>query len=124
MTPIELKHLIKDKCDTWLNPMGYSLHYSTPTYLAYSNNSIDLVWPWPLILCKVEPNDCNHTITVDLVAGGNTELMQIAIKDLSFEHPDIKDFISDLRYISNCIESIGKNPIAQFFRKKLREELN
>ena len=117
MTPIELKHLIKDKCDTWLNPMGYSLHYSTPTYLAYSNNSIDLVWPWPLILCKVEPNDCNHTITVDLVAGGNTELMQIAIKDLSFEHPDIKDFISDLRYISNCIESIGKTLLRSFLEK-------
>lgn len=123
MTPIELQHLIKDKCDTWLNPMGYSLHFSTPIYLAYSNNNIDLDWPWPLVICKVNPNDNSHKITVDLQAGGNTELMRITIKDLSFEHPSIKDFISDLRYISNCVQSMRTNPIAQHFRKNLRAEL-
>ena len=123
MTPIELQYLIKDKCDTWLNPMGYSLHFSTPTYLAYSNDNIDSDWPWPLIICKVNPNDNEHKITVDLKAGGNTELMQITIKDLSFGHPRIKDFISDLRYVSNCIQSMRKNPIAQHFRKNLRAEL-
>lgn len=123
MTPIELQHLIKDKCDTWLNPMGYSLHFSTSTYLAYSNNSIDSDWPWPLIVCKVNPNDESHKITVDLQAGGNTELMQITIKDLSFEHPSIKDFISDLRYMSNCVQSMRTNLIAQHFRKNLRAEL-
>ena len=73
--------------------MGYSLHFSTSTYLAYSNDVIDLDWPWPLIMCKVDPNDCNHRITVDLAAGGNIELMQITIKGLSFEHPYVKDFI-------------------------------
>lgn len=123
MTPIELQHLIKDQCDTWLNPMGYSLHFSTPTYLAYSNDTIDLNWPWPLIICKVAPNDCNHRITVDLKAGGNTGLMQITIKDLPFEYPDVKDFISDLRYISNCVQSMRKNPIAQHYIKVLRGEL-
>lgn len=121
MTPIELQHLIKDKCDTWLNPMGYSLHFSTPTYLAYSNDAIDLNWPWPLIICKVDPND--HKITVDLKAGGNTELMQITIKGLSFEHPYVKNFISDLRYISSCVQSMRKNPIAQHYIKVLREEI-
>ena len=123
MTPIELQHLIKDQCDTWLNPMGYSLHFSTSTYLAYSNDDIDLNWPWPLIICRVGPNDCNHRITVDLSASGDTELMQITIKGLSFEHHDVKDYISDLRYISNWVQSMRKNPIAQHYRKVLREEL-
>ena len=123
MTPTELQHLIKDKCDTWLNPMGYSLHFSTPTYLAYCNDAIDSNCPWPLIICKVDPKDCYHRITVDLAAGGNTELMQITIKGLSFEHPYVKDFISDLRYISNCVQSMRKNPIAQHYIKVLREEI-
>ena len=123
MTPIQLQHLIKDKCDTLLTPMGYSLHFSTSTYLAYSNDVIDLDWPWPLIMCKVDPNDCNHRITVDLAAGGNIGLMQITIKDLPFEYDDIKDFISDLRYISNCVQSMRKNPIAQHYIKVLRGEL-
>ena len=121
MTPIELQHLIKDQCDTWLNPMGYSLHFSTPTYLAYSNDAIDLNWPWPLIICKVDPND--HRIIVDLKAGGNTALMQLPINAFSFDHPYLQDFISDLRYISNCVQSMRKNPIAQHYRKVLREEL-
>lgn len=123
MTPIQLQRLIKDKCDTLLTPMGYSLHFSTSTYLAYSNDVIDLDWPWPLIMCKVDPNDCYHRITVDLAAGGNTGLMQITIKDLPFEYPDVKDFISDLRYISNCVQSMRKNPIAQHYIKVLRGEL-
>ena len=123
MTPFELQLLIKDKCDKWLNPMGYSLHFSTPTCLAYSNNDIDVNWPWPLIVCKINPNDDNHKITVDLKAGGNTGLMEITIKDLSFEHPSIKDFISDLRYMSNCVQSMRTNPIAQHYRKALRDEM-
>ena len=102
---------------------GIFFAFFNPTYLAYSNDAIDLNWPWPLIICKVDPNDRNHRITVDLVAGGNTKLMQITIKDLSFEHPDVKDFISDLRYISNCVQSMRNNPIAQYYRKALREEL-
>lgn len=49
MTPIELQLLIKENCDTWLNSMGYTLHFLTPTYLTYST---DVINDWLL------PIDC------------------------------------------------------------------
>lgn len=126
MTPIEVEHLIKDKCDEWLNPMGYSLHASTSESLIYSNDNPDINWPWPIIYCKIEPNEDLIKIVVDLVAGGsslNNGLMQIEINGLSFKHPNIVSFISDLRYISNCVQSIRSNPIARFYIKEFNKEL-
>ena len=123
MTPIELQYLIKDKCDAWLNPMGYSLHFSTPTYLAYSSNNLDENFPFPLISCKVDPNDTEHKITVDLTAEGDIGILQMTIKDLSFEHPYIVDFISNLRYASNCLQNMRKNPIMQNYIKTLKNDL-
>ena len=121
MTPIELQHLIKDKCDAWLNPMGYSLNFSTSTYLAYSNDTLDANFPFPLISCKVEPND-TAKITVDLTAGGDIGMIQMTIQNLSFEHPYIVDFISNLRYASNCLQNMRKNPIMQNYIKTLKND--
>ena len=121
MTPIELQHLIKDKCDAWLNPMGYSLNFSTSTYLAYSSDTLDANFPFPLITCKVEPND-TAKITVDLTAGGDIGMIQMTIQNLSFEHPYIVDFISNLRYASNCLQNMRKNPISQHYIKMLKND--
>ena len=41
-------YLIKDKCDEWLNPMGYSLHASTNSSLLYSHDNLSLDWPFGL----------------------------------------------------------------------------
>ncbi len=106
-----------------LNPMGYSLHASTNIGLMYSNNEPDANWPWPIITCKIKPNKVGYDIRVDLMAGGNSGLMQTEIKGLSFKHPNIVDFISDLRYIANCVQSMRSNPIAQHYIKGLKNEL-
>lgn len=124
MTPIEVEHLTKNKCDEWLNPMGYSLHASTNIGLMYSNNEPDANWPWPIITCRIEPNKVGYDIRVDLMAGGDSGLMQTEIKRLSFKHPNIIDFISDLRYVANCVQSMRSNPIAQHYIKGLKNELN
>ena len=124
MTPIELQHLIKDKCDAWLNPMGYSLHFSTPTYLAYSSDNLDINFPYPLISCKVNSNDTEHKISVDLTAGGDIGMIQMTIQNLSFEHPYIVDFISNLRYASNCLQNMRKHPVAQHYIKTIKKRFS
>lgn len=113
MTPIEVQHLIKDKCDEWLNPMGYSLHVSTNSSLLYSHDNISLDWPWPVIECKIRQEDKDR-IVVNLIGGGDSGLMKISIENLSFKHPDINRFIANLRYISNCVQNMRSNPLAQY----------
>lgn len=122
MTPIEVQHLIKDKCDEWLNPMGYSLQTSTNLSLLYSHDNPSLYWPWPVIECKIEQENKDRII-VNLAGGGDNGLINISIKNLSFNHPDIIRFIANLRYISNCVQSMGSNSLAQYYINNLMNEL-
>lgn len=120
MTPEETRNRIKERCDVWLKPLGYSLHAAARGALMYSYDNPDANWPWPIIRCTLQ-NDGN--IDVDLIMCGSTGLISGGINNISFEHPDIKIFISELRYVSNCIQSMHKNPIAKYHFNNLLNEL-
>lgn len=55
--------------------------------------------------------------------GGQTGMIQPIIEGVAFENPYIVDFISNLRYVSNCIQSMFSNSLAQFHLNNLKMEL-
>lgn len=123
MTPEEVQHKIKARCDEWLNPMGYSLHVSTQMSLMYSNDNPDANWPWPIVECCISGKTFDNRIEVNLIAGGRIGLCSIRTNNLQFRHPNIKELIARLRYISNCIQSASTNPLAQYHIKNLIQEM-
>ena len=111
MTPEETTNRIKERCDAWLNPLGYSLHAAARGALMYSFDDPDEHWPWPIIQCNLHDDD---RISVDLIMSGQIGLISGGINSISFEHPEIKRFIAELRFVSNCIQTMSTNGISKW----------
>ena len=111
------------ECDEWLNPMGYSLHANTQDSLMYSCNKPDADWPWPIIECWLNENKSTIEKRCQLIGCGQIGLIHTVIGPISFRHPNINRFVAELRYASNCIQSMSTNPLAKHYVKNLMAEM-
>lgn len=121
MTRDEELRTFRQECDDWLKPLGYSLNVTTNTSIIYSHYP-DANWPWPHIECWFESTNGNVSKHCRLLANGRLGLIKASIGPLSLKHPSIKDFIADLRYLSNCVQSSDTNPIAKHHIQNLRND--
>lgn len=120
MIPQKQQKEIERQCDEWLKPMNYSCGCISGNCLIYTSNNPSADWPWPSIRCYFNEN---NQIDVILVMSNRKTLIKAEIGPIQFKHPDIKEFISQLRYLANCCDSMFTNNLAEWHVNNLLQEL-
>lgn len=83
----------RKKCDEWLNPLGYTVHYLTESTIGYSNTDRDFM---PGITC--------HKDDTATISGGDLRLwLSISSMPIVIGHSDIVRWVETSRhYIMLC----------------------
>lgn len=116
MGTFEVQNKLKPECDKWLCPLGYSLHFVTIGGVTYTYDNPDPDYPFPAICVNLDKK-------VSLVAIPKYGIAKIEITNLCFEHPRIKRFISELRYMTYQVNRMyeRKEHILRTLEKELEE---
>lgn len=94
-----------DECNDWLGPLGYSLHNINKerTVLTFSNMKDHNN---PMIRCV---KNGNHK-SCSLISNHSFRMgVEMSAQNLQFEHPDIRKYISVIKYYSILAENNPPN---------------